>query len=113
MMSAALRSKSGSLRLCSARADVASDRPRAKHGGRDSLLTPRCLASLRQDQCVEPSAGLRRVASRILARSRGVSLDGGWPGRCVSSPSRPWSRKRFFQREMVGAVVSSFSLMAS
>ena len=42
------------------------------------------LASLRQDQWVEPSPGWRRVALRILARKRAVSFEGGCPGRWVS-----------------------------
>jgi len=54
-----------------------------------SLRMPGAWASLRQDQRVEPSAGRRRVALRIFARRRAVSLQGGCPGRWVSSPSVP------------------------
>ena len=45
-----------------------------------SLLTPSTDASLRQLQCVEPSAGFLRVADRIRARRAGVRIVAVCPG---------------------------------
>ena len=50
-----------------------------RHRCTTSLLMPRWAASLRQLQCVDPSAGFFRVAARIRAREAGVkTLDGWW-----------------------------------
>jgi hypothetical protein len=55
-----------------------------------SLTIFNCRASLRTDQWIEPSLGLCRVASRILACSCGVITVGFCPG-CRSSV-RPFKR---------------------
>src|SRR5215469_8919218 len=55
---------------------------------------------------MEPCLGLRRVASNTRTRSLGVITVGFCPG-CGVGIS-PWSRslkKRFFNRQMLGAVV--------
>jgi len=60
-------------------------------------------ASLRRDQCVDPSFGLCRVASNTLACSAGVITEGFWPGCRISSKSATRCvRNRPFQREIVG-----------
>ena len=69
-------------------------------------------AILRNDQCVEPSGGACCVFAKTLARNCGVNFLGGCPGWTLTRPTTPAWRYRRFQSEMVGAVVSSFSLMS-
>ena len=61
-------------------------------------LTPRCLASLRVLQWVEPSGGLLRVALRILACIAGVQVCTALPRCREYRPAIRSAKKRLFQR---------------
>ena len=111
-MSAALVSKSGS-----GEALYRSNRWGRRFASRQTrctrfLVIPSSFASLRQDQWVDPSRGLRPVALRMRARNWAVSFEAGFPGRWVSNPSIPCARKRRFHFETVGREVSSLSATA-
>src|SRR5437762_157125 len=60
-------------------------------------LTPKCSASRRVLQCVVPSLGPRRVASRTRASSCGVSTVASWPRCRLYSPASRCSSKRRVQ----------------
>src|SRR2546429_4279981 len=60
-------------------------------------LTPKCSASRRVLQCVVPSLGPRRVASRTRASSCGVSTVASWPKCRLYSPASRCSSKRRVQ----------------
>jgi hypothetical protein len=95
---------------CNAPADAASAELCARRAA--PCPYPSSAASLRQDQCVDPSFGLRLVASNTLACSAGVITEGFCPGCRISiKPSTRCCRNRSFQRAMVGAVVASRSWM--
>src|SRR5712691_76460 len=76
-------------------------------------LTPRFLPGVRVVQCVEPSAGLRRVAERMRPSILGVSTLATLP-RCREwRPAREFSRKRFFQRDTYVGLQPNPSTIAS
>jgi hypothetical protein len=59
-------------------------------------LTPKWRASLRLLQWLEPSAGGRRVASRILSSSAGVGLSAARPRWREYRPASRWASNRLF-----------------
>ena len=77
------------------------------------LLTPNSTANFRTDQCVLPSLGFCCTLRQTFACTTGVAVRGLLPLWRASKPSMPNSSNRCFQREIVGAVVCSVSLMAA
>ena len=108
MMSAALVSKSGSFDAMyrSNRCDRSSASCQMR--STMSLVTPTWAARRRQDQCVDPSGGRRRVAASTRARSRTVNFHRGRPRWRLVKPSTPCSKNQRRHLAMVGRETSSF-----